>query len=223
MQSIIEVKNISFSYTNPVLENISFTINQGDFVGILGPNGAGKTTFLKLLLGLLKPQKGVITIKGKPSTNALAHIGYVAQRSIITDDSFPATVYDVVHMGRLGAHNSVSHEDIMHALDIVEMREFANEKISQLSGGQQQRALIARALVRKPKILILDEPTVGVDEKRQKSFFTLLKKINEQFGVTLLFVSHDHHGIQKIASHILVLNKTVQYFGLAKNAGDLHV
>lgn len=196
----IELQKVSFKYTvQPVLDNISFSIDKGDYVGILGPNGSGKTTIIKLILGLLKPTKGKI-IKNFTS------VGYVPQRGIFIDSMFPATVHDVIAM------HEPHKEKIKVALKKVSMQHKEYERFQTLSGGQQQRVLIARALAKNPDLLILDEPVAGVDPKSQDDFYELLHKINAD-GVTLVFISHDISIISKYANKVACLNTELTFFG----------
>lgn len=199
----IELKEVSFKYGSElVLDHISFSIKKGDYVGILGPNGSGKTTLMKIILGLLTPSKGKVIIKKE-------HIGYVPQRASFVDSMFPVTAYDVVAM------QEPNREKIESALKKVSMYEDRFKRFQTLSGGQQQRVLIARALSKNPDVLILDEPTVGVDEKRQHEFYELLHTINAH-GVTLLFVSHDISIISKYANKVACLNNHLSFFGTVK-------
>ena len=217
MNSIIEVQNISFSFEKtPVLKDITFRVAEGDYLGIIGPNGGGKSTLIKLLLGLLQPDSGKIRILGKdPSERAHRHfIGYVPQRMAGSLSYFPATVDEIVRSGRYAQEkcpNCATDDDIavFEAMEVAGVTNLRHRLIGDLSGGQRQRVLIARALARKPKILILDEPLVGVDAAAQESFYEFLKKLNHDMGLTILFVTHDLDVIAREAGHVLCLNYTM--------------
>ena len=215
-QNIVEVKDISFSYgDNEILKDISFAVPKGDYLGIIGPNGAGKTTLLKIMLGLLRPAKGSINLFGKDvkEFKDWSKIGYVPQKATNFDVGFPATVHEVVLMGRyarVGLTRRVTEEDhrkAMHALDQVEMSALHNRLIGELSGGQQQRVFIARALATEPEIIFLDEPTVSVDEQARNDFYSLLKKLNKDEGLTLVLISHDVEMVMKEVKHIACVDK----------------
>lgn len=219
-KNIIEVKNVSFSYDNDIiLDKISFNVHQGDYLGIVGPNGGGKTTLLKIMLGLLRPSTGVVTIFGSDIQhfNTWSKIGYVPQKAVHFDSNFPATVYEVVSMGRYGriglfhSLNSTDKDIIDESLRQVDMYEYKNRIIGDLSGGQQQRVFIARALVSEPEIIFLDEPTVGVDVNTQESFYKLLKKLNQTLSLTLILVSHDIDMVAHESTEIACVNKTLNY------------
>ncbi|HYD34648.1 MAG TPA: metal ABC transporter ATP-binding protein [Vitreimonas sp.] len=222
---LLQLKNVSFCYDKyPVLEDISLEVVPGEFVGIIGPNGSGKTTLLKLLLGLLTPHHGHILLAGqavKLGQYALP-LGYIPQRVTQAETKFPITVAEVVKLGLLspGVMSTVpagAHQLIEEALVTVKMNEFQDRQLSDLSGGQQQRVLIAKALVGKPKILILDEPTVGIDADSQHHFYDLLSHLNRDHGLTILLVSHDIEVVMKEVTTIACLNKTLVYHGAARN------
>lgn len=200
---IIEVSDLWFSYNGiPILKEINLTIHQGDFIALLGPNGGGKTTLLKLMLGLLKPEKGTIRVFGKSPEQSAPRIGYMPQH-LHFNQSFPISAFDVVLMGRLKPGRGWSRytrKDKLaaaEALKRVEMWESANRRVGELSGGQQQRVFIARALVDEPEVLFLDEPTASVDSKHQTDLFDILKQLNEE--VTIIVVSHD---VGIVSSHV---------------------
>jgi len=197
---LITVEDLFFSYgEEEVLSNINLSIKGREYVGILGPNGAGKSTLIKIILGLLNPTKGSVKIFGKkPEEFTEKHkISYVAQTAINFDINFPATVLEVVLMGRYakkGLFRGLDTDDKKHAeaaLKHVEMWEYRNRLIGDLSGGQKQRIFIARALVSDPEIIFLDEPTTGIDAQTENEFYNLLRKLNSEFGLTLILVSHD--------------------------------
>ncbi len=221
IEHLISLNNISFSYgDNNILEDISIDIHSGDFVGILGPNGSGKTTLLKIILGLIPPTKGEVKLFEKPLNKFTdwQKIGFVPQKATQFDAKFPITVEEVVSLGRISLRgigvplNSSDTEEVINALKIVDMASFAKSQISQLSGGQQQRVFIAKALVSHPKILILDEPTVGIDSASEDSFYLLLKELNHQ-GITLLLVSHDTETVMKEVNKVICLNRTLCFHG----------
>ena len=215
----IKLDNVSVSFDGTqVLKDISVTLDQGEFLGIIGPNGGGKTTLLKVLLGLLPPDKGEVSIFGKNPSKAGHYLGYVPQYSNF-DVQFPINVWDVVLMGRVGELGwkpffSKKDKKIANkALKMVEMEDYKERQISKLSGGQQQRVLIARALTTQPKILLLDEPTASVDEKVRSGIYELLKKLNENKNMTIILVTHDIGVISSYVKKVACLNKYFIYHG----------
>ena len=211
---ILNIKELSYSYQEnfKVLENINLTINSDDFLAIIGPNGGGKSTLLKLILGLLKPQSGVITKKIK---NEL--VGYVPQNTNLNLD-FPITALEVVLMGHIGnkkklfGYNKEDTSCAMHSLEKVGMQDFANRKIGDLSGGQRQRVFIARALCSNPKVMLLDEPTASIDVKGQNEIYELLKELNK--SICIVVVSHDISILLNYAKNVAHVNKNLVYHGL---------
>ena len=209
---IIAIKNLSFAYQrkNEILENVNLEIFGDDFLGIIGPNGGGKTTLLKIILGLLKPDKGGVLVFNKKPKEARDLIGYVPQFLEIDLDC-PVSVLDIVLMGILNRKKifqKYDEEDFKLAkevLDFVDLWDLKDKQIGELSGGQRQRVYIARALIRKPKLLILDEPTASIDEKSEREFWELLKEINKTAAI--IIVSHDIGVIFKNVNKIACLNK----------------
>lgn len=208
---MIEVKNLSFGYDGDlVLENINFNYDKKDFLCIIGPNGGGKSTFLKLLLGLLKPNLGEIKIFGKSPSEVSKQIGYVPQL-IPLNKSFPINVLEVVLMGlidrkKLFFYSKDDKEKALNALEIVGMKDFAKKKIFALSGGQRQRVYIARALVSGAKMLFLDEPTASIDARGQIEIYEILRKIHKN-GVGVLMISHDLNIAINYADKVTYINK----------------
>lgn len=220
-QPLIELQNISFQYDyTKVLSQLSLTIHEGDYVALLGPNGSGKSTLLKIMLGLLKPTAGHITLFGEDASKFKKRewIGYVSQKANAFNGGFPATVKEVVASGltkKLGLFKrKAKNQDalIQEALEAVDMYPYLNRNIGELSGGQQQRVFIARALIAKPKMLILDEPTVGIDKENVAIFYALMEKLN-QAGMTLLIVTHDMNVIENAVTDVACLNGKIHYYG----------
>ncbi|KXG76135.1 metal ABC transporter ATP-binding protein [Thermotalea metallivorans] len=200
MEKVISLKDVSFGYDqNLVLENIHLDVFQGDYLGIVGPNGSAKSTLLKLMLGILKPQRGTIQIFGQDieKFRDWGKIGYVAQKATSFNVGFPATVEEVVggnlytSIGLCRGIKRIHRDKIHKALEFVGMEDYCNRLIGNLSGGQQQKVFIARALVSSPQIIFLDEPTVGIDLKSQEEFYRLLEKLHKEMQITILMVSHD--------------------------------
>ncbi|MEH7178771.1 metal ABC transporter ATP-binding protein [Neobacillus vireti] len=221
-QSIIEIKKLFYRYEkDTVLENINLTVPNGSFLAIVGPNGSGKSTLLKLILGLLKPQKGEIRLF-EQDINKFSdwqQIGYVSQKANSFNTGFPATVFEVVSSGltkKIGLFHffkKVHNQKVHDALESVGMGKYSNRNIGELSGGQQQRVFIARALVSEPKLLILDEPTVGVDVENVNAFYHMLADLNQKRGITLLLVTHDIGTISDKVTHVACLNKRLHFHG----------
>lgn len=219
---LIEINDISFEYEQTkALENISMKVEEGDFLAVLGPNGSGKSTLLKIMLGLIKPTKGSIKLFGVDSKNFKNRewIGYVSQKSNSFNSGFPATVEEVVAGGlakKTGLFRrtpKTSHQEVEEALEAVGMKDFIGRSVSELSGGQQQRIFIARALVSKPKVLILDEPTVGIDHQNVQAFYDMLASLNRNKNITLVLVTHDVDTVTDRITHVACLNQTIHFHG----------
>ena len=217
--TLVELADVSFSYNQQrAVQDATFSIERGDFAGLIGPNGAGKTTIVKLILGLLKPDSGSIKLFGEDLSQFKdwKRIGYVPQKAIGFDQNFPATVLEVASMGRIskaGMFHPLSQEDngaVEKALSLVDISPLRNRRIGELSGGHQQRVFIARALAAEPDLIILDEPTVGVDAEVQHSFYELLKKLNKEFGMTLILISHDIGIVSKNVNKLVCVNIKVK-------------
>lgn len=214
MKPVIEINNVSFSYTRePVVKDISLSISREEFLGIVGPNAGGKSTLIKLILGLLKPDSGTITVLDTSPEEACSRIGYVPQYPTFSRRDFPINVRETVLMGRLGITNwygSYSRDDnsiANEAMTAVEILDIAERPIGSLSGGQLQRVLIGRALACKPEILILDEPTANIDMRVEEDIFGLLKQYNDQ--MTIIVVSHDIGFISGYVNRVACINQTL--------------
>ncbi len=227
-EPIVSVENLSFSYDGKtdVIENVSLSVRKGDYLGLIGPNGGGKTTLLKLMLRLLEPERGMVSIFGTDISRFREwyRIGYVSQQATDFDSLFPATVEEVVLMGRYarrGLFRSVTNEDrtkATQALEQVGMHEYLNRRISDLSGGQKQRVFLARALASEPEIIVLDEPTTGVDHESTEQFYALLSRLNKEQGMTLILVSHDLERIAREASRVAIIEKCLRYYADPREA-----
>lgn len=219
MQSVIRAENLRFAYVHtPVLEGVSFNVTAGDYVGLIGPNGGGKTTLLKLLLGL-EQGAGKIELFGTPLAQFKdwQKIGYLAQKSPVSQSRFPISAEEVVLMGLppgRGARVSRAElKEVHEAMQKTRTREYAGRIFHDLSIGQQQRVLLARAIVSKPELLILDEPSTALDAASREMFFDLLGELNEKRGVTILLITHDTGEVGKYISKFMYVDKTLVFFG----------
>lgn len=223
---LVRLDNVWVHYDAvPVLEDINLSVMSDDFMGIIGPNGGGKTTLLKVILGLVKPSQGKVTVLGGSPEENRKFIGYVPQYSRF-DRDFPISVQEVVLMGRsgqVGLMKRFSRKDKMlalQALETVDMLEFKGRQIGKLSGGQQQRVFIARALVGEPKLLLLDEPTASVDMPMQTEFYELLQQLKQKMAIVL--VSHDISAVSIYVDKTACLNRRLFYHGTKEiSAQDL--
>lgn len=214
MKPVIEVNNVTFTYTRePVIKNVTLSVSEGEFLGVVGPNAGGKSTLIKLILGLLEPDRGTIKVFGKSPDEARSKIGYVPQYPTFSRRDFPINVRETVLMGRLGLTNwygSYSRDDnniAKEAMTAVEILDIAERPIGSLSGGQLQRVLIARALACKPEILILDEPTANIDVRVEEDIFGLLKQYNK--NMTIIVISHDIGFISGYVNRVACINQTL--------------
>jgi zinc transport system ATP-binding protein len=205
----------------PVLEDITFSVEEGTFLGIIGPNGAGKTTLMKVVLGLVPPDRGTVRVLGMSPgelKHELHHIGYLPQQ-VLFDPVFPVSVYDVVMMGRaccIGPMRFPGRRDreaVLESIRAVGLTGLEKRPIGELSGGQQKRAFLARALCLETRILLLDEPTAGLDVDAQESFLALLDGLKKELGLTVVFVSHDVNVMARFADSIVCINRTMHLHG----------
>ncbi|KXS43353.1 MAG: ABC transporter, ATPase subunit [Methanolobus sp. T82-4] len=215
MTEVIDLKDIWVSYDDvSVLEAVDLTVEDKDFLAIIGPNGGGKSTLLKVILGLIKPDRGSVKLLGGNPKKTRKYVGYVPQY-ISSNLEFPITVWEVVLMGRLshkGPFRSFNEEDkkaAEEALNTVGMLDFRERQIGELSGGQKQRVFIARSLVTRPRLLILDEPSTGIDSRRQKEFYELLNRLKSE--IAILMVTHDISALSVYVDKIACLNKQLHY------------
>ena len=214
MQPIIKVANLSYYYDSiPSLDHISFTVDKGDFLGIIGPNGAGKTTLFQCMLGIVNDFSGEINLFGsniRQNKKMLQRIGYVPQKKSV-EQAFPATVSEIVSLGMIG--KKINKESIDSTIEFVELGAYRNKRIGELSEGQQQRVIIAKALVKQPDLLILDEPTTGIDSAAQQRFYDLLSKLNKDKGITIVWSSHDMNAVEKLASKVACIDRKLFFHG----------
>jgi zinc transport system ATP-binding protein len=224
-QAVITVEKVSFSYNDlPVLEDVTLTVHERDFISIVGPNAGGKTTLLKLILGLLKPTSGTIRVFGQPPGKVRSRIGYMPQHASL-DPLFPVSVLDVVLMGRLGNgkdlgfYRRADKEAAADALRNVELYGIRNCSFSDLSGGQRQRVLIARALVSDPELLLLDEPTANVDAVVETELYEILNKLNEKMTVAL--VTHDLGFVSRYVKSVACVNRRVVVHPTSEITGEM--
>jgi zinc transport system ATP-binding protein len=221
-EKVLEFKQVTFAYEQQiVLESVSLAVESGEFLAIVGPNGSGKSTLVKLAIGLLRPQSGEVYLFGKPANHpdSRQRIGYVSQRANRFQLGFPATVREVVASGlcgRIGLFRRLKRQDWQRVEEVIEQVGLAplmNQNIGSLSGGQQQRALIARALVRRPELLILDEPTVGVDQRSTEQFYELLSDLHQKEKMSLMMVTHDIGVMSSYVDRVACLNRKLYFHG----------
>jgi len=223
--TVIDIQDLWFSFGDQlVLKEVNLKVRSGDFVAVIGPNGGGKTTLLKLMLGLLTPNRGRIRVLGKAPRSVTQRIGYVPQ-DIHINKTFPISAMDVVLMGALRLHPGrvrQSCEDrvaAQQALDRMQVGKYNGTRIGKLSGGQLQRVLIARALVSTPDILFLDEPTAHLDSQGQSDLYELLRQLNE--SITILMVSHDLTMLSSYVKSVACVNQVVHFHDEAEITNEM--
>lgn len=221
----ITIEGLSFSYgRTPVLEEVSLSVAEGDFVSVVGPNGGGKTTLLRLLLGLLEPSRGTVRIFGHRPAESRPRLGYMPQAARF-DPLFPVSVMDLVLMGRLrqgrplGPFRGPDRRAAERALEEVSLLDLRRQPLSSLSGGQQQRALIARALACQPDLLLLDEPTSSLDLRSEGELYTLLQELNRR--MTVVVVSHDPAFVSGFVKTCICVNRRVFTHPTSELTGEL--
>lgn len=215
MTSILKIEDLYFSYGNEwIIKGANLSVERGDFSALIGSNGAGKTTLIKLLLGILEPSKGKIYLEGESlSKNTdFSHLSYVPQL-MAGVDHFPITVGELVGLNLykelrgLKKLNEEHKSRIFDALELVGLSAKVNELYENLSGGQRQRVLIAKALISLPEILILDEPTTGIDAKTRQDLFQLLSHLNEAHGITILMITHELQAVEDIIDSVYIIEE----------------
>lgn len=223
--TVIEIEDVSFGYNGaPVIEDVNLTVREKDFVSLVGPNGGGKTTILKLILGLLSPQRGRVRIFGGPPARNRHRIGYVPQHFQF-DTKFPIGVMDVVLMGRfrgwfrMGPFARADRAVAEKALGEVDMVPLAERPFAELSGGQRQRVLVARALATEPELLLLDEPTSNVDAAVSEDMYDLLQRLNER--LTLVVVTHDVGFVSNKVKSVVCVNREVLVHPTSEVSGEM--
>ena len=222
MPVAVELTDVSFGYRpgQRVLEDVTLRIEEGEFVAVAGPNGGGKTTLLRLVLGLERPASGRALLYGEDAHRFSRRglLGYLPQRAELGGDA-PVTVSEVVSAGRLAGGRLVGplrrrdRELVRRAIARVGLSERAGSPVRTLSGGMQQRAFIAKALAGEPSLLVLDEPTTGVDAEAQESFAALLHELHSELGVTILYVSHEFGAVEHVVERLLLVRHTIVFDG----------
>lgn len=218
----VEINHVSLKFNEQlILEDINFSIEEKDFIAIIGPNGGGKTTLLKVMLGILTPDKGQVRVFGRKPNKAKYLMGYLPQR-LDFDRDFPINVFETVLMGRyhglLKKYSTKDHDAVIEALKNVKMDKFKDRQISKLSGGQLQRVFIARAIVRDPKLLIMDEPMASIDPEMQQSFYELMSRLKDKMAIVL--VSHDVGAVSSHVDKIACLNQKLYFHGPVEDSAN---
>lgn len=212
---VVEIKNLTVQYPGVrALDNVSFSVEQNDFLGIIGPNGAGKSTLFSCMLGLNTQYNGSIHFFGeniRVTKKYLRDVGYVPQKPIF-EKNFPVTVKEIV---RMGLRQKSNEERVDKVLQDVWIHELSHKRIGELSGGQQQRVFIAKALVDNPKVLILDEPVTGIDTQSTELFYGILHELNKKQNITIIWSSHDLDAVNKLANKVACLDRTLFFHGIS--------
>ena len=216
---VVTIKNLNLrSNSDIILDDVSFEINRGDFLGIIGPNGAGKTTLFKCMLGLNKDYSGTIRIFNKETKKEFKEIykkiGYIPQSNNF-DPRFPATVKEIIQLGMIG--KKIGKEKMDELLDLTGVSEYLDKRIGDLSGGQQQRVMITKALIHEPELLILDEPATAVDANILKLFYKLLIKLNKEKKITIIWSSHDLDAVNLLSNKIACIYKKLLFHGRSED------
>ena len=226
MEPIVEVTDVNVMRSNSlVIQQATFTINKGDYVGIVGPNGGGKTTIILAMLGFLPIQKGAIQLFGEhiSSFSQWERVAYVSQGAINFDTTFPLTVRELVGLGRIHRGNigrkltTNDWEAVDESLEIMAVNDLAYKRIGNLSGGQKQRVFVAKALVRHPDVLLLDEPVAGIDATTLEKFYKTLSDLNEKKKLTIMIVSHDLSTVFCRMSKLICVNRQVYISDITKD------
>lgn len=220
MNAALEVNNLTIRYpefTHAAVEAVSFFVEEGTITALVGPNGSGKTTLIRAILGLVN-YSGEIRVLGKPVKNVYKNIGYVPQRFAF-DQTFPITSYEFIDLA-IAEDDPKNETKITKALKRVDAQDLTHKKLSKLSGGQLQRVLLARALVNKPKLLLLDEPETGVDVAGEQTFYDLLEKLVKKDKVTALMSSHELDIVYTYASQVVCMNKKMLCVGKPRDVLD---
>jgi zinc transport system ATP-binding protein len=222
MSLAVELDGVSFGYRpgQRVLEGVDLKLGEGEFVAVAGPNGGGKTTLVRILLGLERPSEGRALLYGEQAHRFSRRktLGYLAQRSVLGGDA-PATVREVVSAGRLAAGGLIGplrrrdRELAAEAIARVGLEEHADSPVRTLSGGMQQRAFIAKALAGEPSLLVLDEPTTGVDVESQESLAALLDGLHSDLGVTIVYVSHEFGAVESFVQRLVLVRRSIVFDG----------
>ena len=218
----VELRGVGFAYEggHRVLADVDLAVEEGEFVAIAGPNGGGKTTLVRLVLGLVRPTAGAALLYGEPAHrfSRRAALGYLAQRAALGTDA-PVTVRELVSAGRLAAGGLVGplrrreRAIVARAIEDVGLGGLADAPLATLSGGQQQRAFIAKALAGEPELLVLDEPTTGVDAEAQESLAALLARLHGELGATILYVSHEFGAVERFVQRIVLVRGRIVFDG----------
>lgn len=224
---VVEIRDVRVKYASGILalDGITLDVNDKDLIALIGPNGAGKSTLLKVILGLIKPTSGSIKLFGREElAKSLKYVGYVPQSAQASEPNLPFNVFETVMLGRTPqaglfrrVGNARDKDKIREVLKLFGILDLKDRRIGQLSGGQAQRVFLAKAMVSDPKLLLLDEPTSGVDITSKSEFYRLLEHLNKEKGITIILSSHDISAITKIASRVLCINRTQFFCG--ENAG----
>jgi len=221
-KEIVKVQSVFFSYDGPlILEDINLSINRADFLAIIGPNGSGKTTLLRIMVGRLKPQTGQVFLFGQriEDFRDWFRVAYIQQNATHLESGFPISVEEVISSSLYASRKIKSRppgwrkERIEQVLKLVGLAGYQKKLITTLSGGQQQRVLIARALATEPEIMLLDEPTTGVDHQTQENFYDLLGSLNHDYGLTIAVVTHDYGLVNKHINQVACLTRKLIYHG----------
>lgn len=228
----VDLFRVTFAYEREtVLSDISLTVAKGDFTAVVGPNGAGKSTILKIIAGILSPRAGTVSVCGETVMVARSKgmISYVPQNYGKNIVGFPATVEEIVRLGIAAAPRSkgcpvhaVEHI-VNHMLELVGCQDLRKRRIGDLSGGQQQRVMVARALAGNPDLLLLDEPTSGIDYEASTKIYELLGHLNKRLGVTVIMVSHDIDKAISWANKVACINRGLCFYGNSQDFNSNHL